>query len=267
MARPLLDDGLWQRIAPLLPPHKVSARGGRPWADDRRALEGILFVLKTGIGWEHLPAQFGCCGMTCWRRLRDWNAAGVWQKLHQVLLDELRGADLLDWSRAVVDSSSVRALKGGSQIGPNAVDRGRNGSKHHVLTDARGTPLAVSLTGANRHDITQLMPLVCAIPAVGGKAGAPRRRPTIVQADRAYSSDRYRAELRAMGIKPLLSRRHDVHGSGLGVHRWVVERTISWLHQAKRLRVRWEVRDDMHEAFLKLRCALICWSTLKRGLS
>jgi transposase len=116
MAKPLVSDGLWARIEPLLP--RVERRyryPGRKRVPDRRALTGILFVLKTGIPWEDLPQEMGCgSGMTCWRRLRDWNEAGVWERLHQVLLDELQDAGQLDWSRAVVDSSHVRA-KGGAR--------------------------------------------------------------------------------------------------------------------------------------------------------
>jgi transposase len=115
MAKPLVSDGLWERIEPLLP--RVERRyryPGRKRVPDRHALTGILFVLKTGIPWEDLPREMECgSGMTCWRRLRDWNEAGVWERLHQVLLDELQDADQLDWSRAVVDSSHVRA-KGGA---------------------------------------------------------------------------------------------------------------------------------------------------------
>lgn len=87
---------------------------GRKPLDNRRALTGIVFVLKTGIGWEDLPQEMGCgSGMTCWRRLRDWQVAGVWQQLHETLLAKLQGSGKIDWSRAVVDSSSIRALKGG----------------------------------------------------------------------------------------------------------------------------------------------------------
>jgi transposase len=113
MAKPLLSDDLWDAIEPLLPRHKLSPKGGRPPVSDRVALNGILFVLKTGIQWEDLPPEMGCCGMTCWRRLRDFHAAGVWDTLHQLLLDALHEADLIDWSRAVIDSASVRAVGGG----------------------------------------------------------------------------------------------------------------------------------------------------------
>src|SRR5579872_6308041 len=90
MAKPLVSDALWERIEPLIPPEPEKPRGGRPRCDDRAVLTGVLFVLKTGIGWEYLPQEMGCgSGMTCWRRLRDWQAAGVWDRLHRVLLDEL----------------------------------------------------------------------------------------------------------------------------------------------------------------------------------
>src|ERR671914_105592 len=111
--RPLLSDELWERIVPLLPPEKEKPKGGRPRVPDRAALTGILFVLRSGIPWEMLPPEMGCgSGMTCWRRLQEWQRAGVWERLHQVLLEELgRGGDI-DWSRAAVDSATVAAKKG-----------------------------------------------------------------------------------------------------------------------------------------------------------
>ena len=111
----LLTDELWNEVEPLLPSHKPRPRGGRRPVNDRVALAGILFVLKTGIGWEDLPREIGCCGMTCWRRLRDWNRAGVWRRLHRVLLDRLNADGKIDWSRGVVDSTSVRAMHGGKK--------------------------------------------------------------------------------------------------------------------------------------------------------
>ena len=120
MAKPLIDDDLWAILEPLIPVPKPRPLGhpGRKALDNRRVLTGIVFVLKTGIGWEDLPQELGCgSGMTCWRRLRDWQAAGVWQRLHEVLLAKLQTADQIDWSRAVVDSAACRALKGGSKLG------------------------------------------------------------------------------------------------------------------------------------------------------
>ena len=121
MAKPLVDDALWERIEPLLPPPKKRRRrfpGRRP-LDDRKVLSGILFVLKTGIGWEDLPQEMSCgSGMSCWRRLRDWQEAGVWHNVHRLLLDRLHQADQIDWSRALVDSFSVRAVGGANKPAP-----------------------------------------------------------------------------------------------------------------------------------------------------
>jgi len=113
MARLLVTEELWELISPLIPKHVCSPKGGHPRVDDRVCLTGILFVLKTGIGWEDFPQELGCCGMTLWNRLRDWQLAGVWQKIHELLLAKLRGADQIDFSRVIVDSGSVRAVLGG----------------------------------------------------------------------------------------------------------------------------------------------------------
>ena len=153
--------------------------------------------------------------------------------------------------------------KGGEKTGASPVDRGRLGSKHHLLVDATGIPLACSLTGGNRHDVTQLVPLVDAVPPVAGRPGRPRRRPQRVVADRADDHDSYRRQLRRRGIRPLIARRQTDHGSGLGRWRWVIERTIAWLHGFKRLLVRYERRADMHEGLLKLACCLICFRRLE----
>jgi transposase len=119
MAKPLLAEGLWERIEPLLPPERAKPKGGRPRVSNRQALTGILFVLRTGCPWEYFPQELGCgSGMTCWRRLRDWHTAGVWEKIWRVLLDELGLADEIDWSKVAIDSCSVRALFGGRKPGP-----------------------------------------------------------------------------------------------------------------------------------------------------
>lgn len=140
MGKPLLPDGLWERIKPLLPPEKPRPKGGRPRVSDRLALTGILFVARTGTAWELLPAELGCgSGMTCWRRLRDWQVSGIWQKVWQVLLDELGLADRIDWSKAVVDSSSVRALFGGRKLAPIPRIAGKTARKDISSAMARGS--------------------------------------------------------------------------------------------------------------------------------
>ncbi len=110
-----------------------------------------MFVLTTGIGWGKLPAELDCgSGVTCWRRLRDWQEAGIWARLHRVVLDRLGQQGFLNWSRTAPDSVSVRAKRGVSLTGPNPTDRGKPGSKYHLLVDATGLPLAVAVTGRTR---------------------------------------------------------------------------------------------------------------------
>jgi transposase len=115
------------------------------------------------------------------------------------------------------------------------------------------------VTGGNRHDVTQLLPLLDAIPPVGGLPGPRRRRPQMVVADRGYDYDRYRRLLRERGIRHRIARRQTAHGSGLGRIRWVVERTFAWLHAFKRLTIRYERRGDLHHGLVGLACCLICW--------
>lgn len=118
MTKPLVDDDLWALIEPLLPPPKPRPyrHPGRKPKQDRAVLTGIIFILRTGLPWEYMPAELGWgSGMTCWRRLRDWQKAGVWQKIFEVLLAKLQEAHRIDWSRASLDSSTVRAVGGGEK--------------------------------------------------------------------------------------------------------------------------------------------------------
>jgi len=154
---------------------------------------------------------------------------------------------------------------GGRKTGPNPTDRSRPGSKHHILVDANGVPISAILTGANRNDVTQLLPLVDAIPPIRGVRGRPLQKPKVIYADRGYDSEPHRQRLRERGIKPVLAKRRTEHGSGLGKFRWVVERTHAWLHNFRRLRIRFERRADIHEAFLKLGCSLVCWNIFRRA--
>jgi transposase len=117
MASLLVTDDLWEIVEPLLPKHCPSAKGGHPRVPDRICLTGILFVLKTGLPWEDFPQEMGCCGMTLWNRLEEWHKAGVWDALHRVLLSKLRKEDQIDFTRVVVDSSSIRAMRGGKKRG------------------------------------------------------------------------------------------------------------------------------------------------------
>ena len=141
MAEPLVPDALWVLIAPLLTERPPRPKGGRPPVDDRKALEGIVFVLRTGIPWASLPKQMGLgSGMTCWRRLRDWQAAGVWVRLHHVLLDRLGRANGIDWTRCSLDSASVPAKRGASRPArtrPTAASRAASATSWSTPTASR----------------------------------------------------------------------------------------------------------------------------------
>ena len=132
-----------------------------------------------------------------------------------------------------------------------------------MLTCGRGNPLAAQSSAGNVNDIVKLVPVVDAVPPVRGRRGRPRRRPRCIYGDRAYHSRQARKELRSRKIKVRVAKPRQPHGSGLGRRRWVVERTISWLHRYRRLRVRYERRDDIHQAFLTIGCCLICFKQLQ----
>jgi len=258
----LVSDDLWEAIEPLLPKEPPKPKGGRPRIPDRAALAGIIFILRTGAPWRLLPRELGCgSGWTCWRRLRDWQAAGVWERLHATVLNWLCDEGAIDWSRASLDSISVRAKRGGAETGPDPVDRGKRGSKYHLVVDRNGILLAVRLSAANVHDSKLLEPVVDAIPAVvgpRGRPGRPRKRPGKLHADKAYDSSEKRRALRSRGITPRIARRGVDSSGRLGRHRWVVERSLAWLLGFRRLGVRYERRSDLLLGLLHLACSLAC---------
>jgi transposase len=127
---PLLTDELWSTVEPLLPKHQPSPKGGHPRCNDRQCLEGVLYVLRGGIAWRLLPKDFGVSSSSCWRRFDEWTQAGVWDKVHRKLLSELGQQGALDIDRAIIDSASVRAQKGGripDRTRPTAVNPAANG--------------------------------------------------------------------------------------------------------------------------------------------
>jgi transposase len=195
-------------------------------------------VLATGaglaLGWS-VGKSVACIARRTWTRERN--------RLVQSRTGQLLGSSAF-W---------------GAQTGPNPTDRGKNGSKRHVVCDGQGTPLAITHTGANVHDSEQAIALMDAIPPIKCAGGGRRKRPASAYADRAYDAeDKIRAPLRHRGIKPFIAKRNAEHGSGLGKHRCVIEWVFAWLFNYRRLRVRYEKRDDIHTAFLTIGCLLIC---------
>ena len=152
--------------------------------------------------------------------------------------------------------------KGSTKTGKNPTDMGKAGSKHHLVSDRRGVPLCVMLSAANTHDSMLFEELVDGIEPRKRPAGRPRKRPEKLHADKAYDDKKCRRTLRKRGIKSRIARKGIESSEKLGRHRWVVERTLAWLAKYRRLTIRYERRDDIHEAFLHLGCSLICLNYL-----
>jgi transposase len=258
MTKPLVSDELWDAIEPLLPPEPPKPKGGRPRLPDRACLTGIVFVLRSDIPWEMLPHELGCrAGMTCWRRLRELRgrAPGI-ASTAPCRTGSARPAKSTGAGHASIRPAS--RPKGGRS--PNSTDHGKPGTKRHVVVDRRGTPLATCLTGANRPDAVPYDALIDAVPRIQQPVGTRRMR----HADKAYDIPSCRRSLRRRHIPGRIARTSVESRERLGGHRWVIERTMAWLTQFRRLTVRYERRADIHAAFLSLGCSLICCNTIKR---
>ncbi|WP_432856882.1 IS5 family transposase [Amycolatopsis sp. CA-161197] len=262
MSRRLVPDELWALAEPLIPEHGVRPQGGGPVrVDDRAVFTAIVFVLASGCAWRYLPPSFGITVPTAHRRFTEWTKAGLWPRLHRAVLDELGGQGMIDWSRAVCDGASVRAKKG-DMTGPNPVDRGKSGSKIHVLSDCAGLPLSVAVSAANTNDSYALKPLLMAIPAIKSRRGPRRRKPGKLHADKAYDQADLRKWVRDRGIEVRIARKGIESSKKLGKHRWVIERSIAWLFDYHRLTTRYDRHANHFCAFLTLTATLTCYKKL-----
>lgn len=263
MATALMPEEFFDTVAHHLPPEQpVGPKGGRPRVGHHTAIRVIWFVLTTGSRWEDVPPELGCSGRTAHRRLQAWEEAGVWDRLHADLLGLLKRAGKLDTDTAIIDGVTVRAFGGGEATGPSPVDRRKSGTKHTLMVDSSGVPLAIRTAGANDSDHHQILPLVLGFPKVGGKPGRPKELPDNVYADRGYDNESTRELLRWLGVAPHIAKRRTPHGSGLGKVRWVVERTVSWLKGLRRLRVRYDRLGVIMDAWTTLAASVICFRIL-----
>ena len=172
MANARMPEEFFDAVAHHLPPEQpVGPRGGRPRIGHRIVIRVIWFVLATGCRWEDVPEELGCSGRTAHRRLRAWEEAGIWDRLHADLLAALKRAGKLDLDTVIVDGVTVRAFGGGEATGPSPVDRRRPGTKHTVMVNKAGVPLVIRTAGANASDHRQLLPVLMAFPRVGGRRG------------------------------------------------------------------------------------------------
>ncbi|MEV7981607.1 IS5 family transposase [Streptomyces sp. NPDC086519] len=257
MVERLVPDGLWELFQRVVPAAPVRPQGGgRRRYGDREVLAAILFVATTGCTWRQLPPVFGPSGPTAPRRFTEWSRARVWGKLHRLVLDELGARGELDWSRCAIDSVNMRATKG-DLTGSNPVDRGKKGSKIHLITERTGLPLSIGISAANTHDSQGLEPLVRGIPPIRSRRGPRRRRPAKLHGDKGYDYDRLRWWLRSRNITPRMARKGIESSQRLGRHRWTVERTGAWLAGCRRLHRRHERKAEHFLAFAGITAALI----------
>jgi len=264
MARcgPLLTEAQWKKIAPLLPKPPKQRKGGRPWIENRRVLEGILWILRSGARWQDLPEKFPHPS-TCWRRLRDWEERGVWLSIWRTFLSELNERQQLKWSESFLDGSFASAKKRGCGVGKTK--RGK-GTKWMVVVDGRGLPLGKYLHSASPAEV-KLAETTLATIRVGRRhhAGRPRQKPLRVIADKAYDSDPLRERLRQRGIELICPHKKNrvrpatQDGRALRRYRrrWIVERTNAWLGNFRRLVVRYDRSLTIYGAFFHIACFMI----------
>ncbi len=262
MARIHLTDRQWACICPLLPP---PTRTGRPRADDRRTIEGILYVLITGCRWQDLPREYGA-STTVWRRLKRWGEEGVWERIWRSALAALEANGKLDWSMAFLDGSFAPAKKGGHRVG---LTKKGKGTKWMLIVDGNGLPLGFHLDRANTAEV-KLAELTLDSVRVCRPKGRPKQRPAKLVADRGYDSSDFRRLLRRRGIgmcipprrrpkswrprlgRPVVARPDEYR------QRYKVERSFAWLDNYRRLLIRWEHLFGVYHSFFAFGVMVLC---------
>jgi transposase len=262
MARIHLTEAQWAFIGPQLPP---TARTGRPRANDRRTIDGILYVLITGCRWQDLPREYGA-PTTAWRRLKRWGEEGVWERIWRAALAQLDRHGQLDWSMAFLDGSFAPAKAGGDKVG---LTRKGKGTKWMLVVDGNGLPLGFHLDSANCAEV-RLAERTLNTIRVPRLRGRPKQRPKKLVADRGYDSSAFRRALRLWGIamcippkrrpakwrakrgRPVLARKDGYR------QRYTVERSFAWLGNFRRLLVRWERLFIVYRGFFTLAVLLVC---------
>lgn len=262
MADVHFTDRQWAFIQPFLPP---PARTGRPRAEDRRTVEGILYVLITGCRWKDLPREYGA-PTTVWRRLKRWGEAGVWERLWRAALIALDQQGQLDWSMAFLDGSFAPAKNGGDKVG---LTRKGKGAKWILVVDGNRLPLGFHLASATTAEVKLAQQTLDTI-RVPRLRGRPKQRPEKLVADRGYDSSAFRRALRQRGIRmcippkrrpknwkakrgrPVVARKDDYR------QRFKVERSFAWLGNFRRLLVRWEHQSSVYQSFFTVAVLLVC---------
>ncbi|MEW2410664.1 IS5 family transposase [Streptomyces griseoviridis] len=260
-----VSDGLWEIARPLIPPSRVRPQGGGTQdTPDETLFAAIVYVLVGGCAWRQLPPCFAISKSTAHRRFLIWSRAGFWGYLHEAVSHRLVDGGLIDVTRVVSTPPTSGLKKGGDHTGPSPVDRGKPGSKMHVLSDANGLPLLVGVPAGNTHDSEGLKPMI------GGHQTRhdPHRgryfKPQRLHADKAYDRADLRRWLRWKRIGVRIARKGIESSERSGRRRWVIERTMSWLSGYRRLSPRYARDPRNYPAFLGLAAALCCYKRLAR---
>jgi putative transposase len=259
----LPTDKLWFLTEPLLPsPKRVPGGRGRPQKSDHKMFLAIFYVLRTGIQWNALPRCLGAPS-TVHDRFQQWQKAGVFKRLWENGILQLHVEDRLDWSYQSIDGAMTKAPLGQAATGANPTDRGKKGVKRHLLTEANGFPIGLSITGANVHDISEVTTVLTNMPFL--PPFPTEKAPQGFCADKAYDSEAVRRLIENLGYENHIKSRWDEKEAlakvpGYRARRWVCERTHSWINRFRRLLIRWEKKIENYEAMLHLCFAHIIWN-------
>jgi transposase len=266
-----LSDSFWLRINPLLPRPKSRLRGrgkkrknigGRPSADRRQVMAGILYVLRTGCQWNAAPIEFGS-GKTLHRYFQFWSRARVFKRMWRAGLQEYDEVKGLEWKWQSADSAITKAPLGGQSTGKNPTDRAKLGTKRSLLVEAKGLPLAIEVGPANRHEVKMLAATLDAI-VVERPAPSEQQKQNLCL-DKGYCGEptKQEAEVRGYEVhvpdKANAKKKRKRKAGRRKAGRWVVEVTHSWLNRFRRLLVRWEKKKANYMSMLYFACAIICW--------
>ena len=265
-----LSDSIWERIEPLMPTPKSRYRGrgsrrrhigGRPAADARKTMSGILYVLRTGCQWNAAPKEYGS-GKTLHRYFQRWVKVGLFQRMWQVGLMEYDHTKGIAWTWQAADGTMTKAPLGGEKTGPNPTDRAKTGTKRSVLVDQHGVPLGIVVSGANTPDAQLLEPTLAALAV---EPPDPEDTPQNLCLDKAYCGEPCQRVAQAYGYElhvPDKANAKQPRKRKPGrrkPRRWVVEVTHSWINRFRRLLVRWEKKASNYLSLLCFACAIICW--------
>ena len=256
----LPNEALWMALEPLLPEEPPKPNGGRPRMPNRQAFFAMFYLLRTGIQWKALPRQLGASS-TVHDRFQEWQQARVFERLWTTGLWEYHTDVGLDFQWQSIDGAITKAPLGGEATGPNPTDRAKKGTKRHLLTEGNGLPIGLVVTGANRHDKTQVETVLESMPVPPPLPSADAEQHFC--ADKGYDYDDVRSVISFWGYHDHIKSRGEEQQAlkvpGYRARRWVCERTHSWMNRFRRILIRWEKNVANYLAFLQLACAFIVW--------